>query len=71
MKKQQLNLFENLNSNFIMMYIIHKMLVVLKNNLNYLKNSALECFFKKNIIEISEYMIMESFSLEGKTQLKI
>ena len=54
-----------------MMYIIHKMLVVLKNNLNYLKNSALECFFKKNIIEISEYMIMESFSLEGKTQLKI
>ena len=34
-----------------MMYIIHKMLVVLKNNLNYLKNSALECFFKKNIID--------------------
>ena len=35
-----------LNFNFIMIYIIHKMLVLLKNNLNYLKDSIFECFFK-------------------------
>ena len=28
-----------LNFNFLMIYIIHKMLVLLKNNLNYLKDS--------------------------------
>ena len=35
-----------LNFNFIMIYIIHKMLVLLKNNLNYLKDRIFECFFK-------------------------
>ena len=28
-----------LNFNFVMIYVIHKMLVLLKNNLNYLKDS--------------------------------
>ena len=36
-----------LNFNFAMIYIIHKMLALLKNNLNYLKGSISECFFKK------------------------
>ena len=36
-----------LNFNFVMIYIIHKMLVLLKNHLSYLKDSILECFFKK------------------------
>ena len=36
-----------LNFNLVMIYIIHKMLVLLKNHLNYLKDSILECFFKK------------------------
>ena len=37
-----------LNFNFVMMYIIHKMLVVLlKNYLNYLKDSIFECFLKE------------------------
>ena len=35
-----------LNLNFIMIYIIRKILVLLKNNLNYIKDSAFECFFK-------------------------
>ena len=30
-----------------MIYIIHKMLVLLKNYLNYLKDDIFECFFKK------------------------
>ena len=32
---------------FAMIYIIHKMLVLLKNHLNYLKDKILECFFIK------------------------
>ena len=35
-----------LNFNFAMIYIIHKMLVLIKNNLNYLKDSVFECFLK-------------------------
>ena len=33
------------NFNFVVIYIIHKMLVLLKNSLNYFKNSIFECFF--------------------------
>ena len=36
-----------LNLNFFMIYIIHKMLVLLKNYLNYLKDSIFECFLKE------------------------
>ena len=40
-----------LNLNFVMIYIIHRTLVLLKNQMNYLKDSILECFYKKyNII---------------------
>ena len=36
-----------LNFSFVMIYIIQKMLVLLKNNLNYLNDSIFECFFKE------------------------
>ena len=36
-----------LNFNFVMVYIIHEMLVLLKNNLNYLKDSIFKCFFNR------------------------
>ena len=36
-----------LNFNFVMIYIIHKILALLKNHLNYLKGNIFECFFKK------------------------
>ena len=36
-----------LNFSFVMIYIICKLLVLLKNYLNYLKNNISECFFKK------------------------
>ena len=32
--------------NFVMIYIVNKMLVLLKNHLNYLKNRIFECIFK-------------------------
>ena len=34
-----------LNFRFDMVYTIHKMLVLLKNNLNYLKNTIFKCSF--------------------------
>ena len=36
-----------LNFNFVMIYTIHKMLLLLKNHLNYLKDKIFKCFFKK------------------------
>ena len=42
-----MNFLKNLNFNFIMIYIIHKMLILLKKNLNYPKNSIFECFLKE------------------------
>ena len=36
-----------LKFSFIMIYIIHKMLVLLENHLNYLKDNIFKCFFKK------------------------
>ena len=36
-----------LNFKFVMIYIIHKILVLLKNQLNYLKDNIFKCFFKK------------------------
>ena len=39
-----------LNFNFAMIYIVHKILVLLKNNLNCLKDNIFECFLR-SIIE--------------------
>ena len=40
-----------LNFRFIVIYTIYKMLVLIKNHLNYLKNNIFKCFFKEyNII---------------------
>ena len=36
-----------LNFNFVVIYVIHKMLVLLKNHLNYLKDNIFKCFFKE------------------------
>ena len=33
--------------NFVMIYIIHKILVLPRNHLSYLKYSIFECFFKE------------------------
>ena len=47
-----MDLLENLtmlllNFNFVMIHVIHKILVLFKNDLNYLKVIIFECFFKK------------------------
>ena len=48
-KKEFIKRFKNsfLNFSFIIIYTIHKILVLIKNNLNYLKDNIFECFFKK------------------------
>ena len=38
-----------LNFSFVMTYIIHKMLVLLKNHLNYLKGNIFECLLRSII----------------------
>ena len=35
-----------LTFNFVMFYTIHKMLLLLANDLNYRKDNIFECFFK-------------------------
>ena len=35
-----------LNFDFVIIYIIHKILVLLTNHVNYVKDSIFECFFK-------------------------
>ena len=40
-----------LNFRLVMMYIIHKMLVLLKNQLKCLKDSIFECFFLRSMID--------------------
>ena len=47
-----MNLSEDLkkllsNFSFTMIYIIHKILVLIKNHLNFLKDNIFKCFFKK------------------------
>ena len=37
----------HLNFDFVMIYIIHKILVLIKNHLNYLKDNIFEFFFNK------------------------
>ena len=36
-----------LNFSFVMIYIIHKILLLLKNHMNYLKDNIFKCFFKE------------------------
>ena len=55
-----------------MIYIIHKMLVLLKNNLclNYLIDSIFECFFRdynrRFFAFFSQHIMMQSLSLEKR-----
>ena len=62
-----------LNFNFVMIYIIHKMLILLEHHANYFKDSIFECFFKqynrllffqKKKKFFSQHIMMESLSLE-------
>ena len=48
-----------LNFSFAMIYIIHKMLLLLKNNLNFFKGNIFECFFKEyenKTLSVEEYL---------------
>ena len=36
-----------LNFSFVMIYVIRKILVLLKNHLNYVQDNIFECLFKK------------------------
>ena len=51
-----------LNFNFVMIYIIHKMLLLLKNHVNYLRNSIFECFLRRVIF----FLLKKAFFLNMK-----
>ena len=61
-----------LNSTFVMIYIIRKMLALLKNRMTYLKDNIFDCFFKKynklsflkKIIIFSKYIMMRNLRSE-------
>ena len=66
-----------LSFNLVMIYIIHKMLVLLKNHLNYLKNNIFECIFKKydrllffKEINFFHNIIMETLSFQEENIIK-
>ena len=67
-----------LKFNFAMIYKIHKMLLLLKNHLNYLKDIILECFFKKydilfffkEKIFFSQHIMMENPRPKEKNIIK-
>ena len=66
-----------LNFNFVMIYIICKMLILLKNHMNYLKDTIFECFFKqysrllfKRKYFFSQHIMMESLSLKEENIIK-
>ena len=64
-----------LNFNLVMIYIIHKMLVLLKNHQNYSKESISECFKEHNIIFFSnklltQHIMMESLSFDEENIIK-
>ena len=40
-----------LHFNFVMVYTIHNVLVLLKSHLNYLKDNIFKCFLFKGIID--------------------
>ena len=51
---KKINLLEDLkialltfNFNFVLIYLIHKTLVLLNNHLNYLKDNIFKCFLRK------------------------
>ena len=64
-----------LNFNCVMIYIIHKTLVLLKNYLSYLQDSISECFLKEYdilffLVIISQHIMMESLIIEEENIIK-
>ena len=61
-----------LNLSFFMICIIHKILVLLKNNLNYLKDNIVKSVFLRSIIYFFflQHLIMESLSLKEENIIK-
>ena len=60
-----------LNLNFAMIYIIHKILVLIKNPMNYFKDNIFEFFFKKyNTLFFSKYVMMENPRSEEEKIIK-
>ena len=62
-----------LSFNFVMVYIIHKMLVLLENQLNFLKYSIFECFlqqYNRLLFFYSQHLVIASLKLQEENIYK-
>ena len=57
-----------LNLSFAMIFIIHKILVLIKNHLNYLKDNILELSFKKYERLLKNYVFFIIYK-DGKSKV--
>ena len=57
-----------LNLSFAMIFIIHKILVLIKNHLNYLKDNILELSFKKYKRLLKNYVFFIIYN-DGKSKV--
>ena len=57
-----------LNFNFAMIYIIHKILVLIKNHMNYLKCNIFKCIFKKTFIFFKKIFFFIIYN-DGKSKV--
>ena len=57
-----------LNSNFLMIYIIHKIFVLLENHLSYLKDNIFKCFLRSMDFVFSKKKIFFIACNDGKSK---
>ena len=59
-----------LNFSFVMICIIRKMLVLLKNHLNYLRDNIFKCFFKKydKLLFFEKNFFSRYIKMKGKSK---
>ena len=64
------DLMSLLNYDFVVIYIIHEILVLIENHLNYLKDNIFECFLRKKYF-FHNIMLKNARPEEEKVLLKI
>ena len=55
-----------LDFNFVMVYLVHIILTLLKNHLNYIRENIFECFFKK----YNRLLIFLTTHNDGKSKVR-
>ena len=59
-----------LNFDFVVIFIIHKFLVLLENHLNYFKDRIYDCFFKEYNFIFYKLIFSQKILMENKNKNK-